>query len=336
MEYGDWKDWLSCLAVIIFCEPPSMPKRNPEGHSPRYWRRHPAPSPEESRTPTTETKPTALRFVFHYLWTWWGVGFLSAFCLAAGVNAMYSNDYIVAAALFFAGLVLLCAKCLTTTELSRSGSPRRVATLILGVGTLLFVASLVWDRHVWNKNHQNPDFAAHVTSLITNGAMTLWWLDDNALELDQFCRITTLMELYITNNQQRWTTITNLKIEAKDLGGEWRRLGIVYLGLDPKIYVGNEWTNVRKVDPTDGKYFMLQALGKNIQPGETVGGWMMMDQDLNYDIRGPLRITISDLQGDTSTIDVSDEHGLPEGGFRTGASINLSGKKLRKCHLVWE
>ena len=43
MQYGDWKDWLLCLVLVIGVEArlPSMDKKNPEGHSPRYWRKHP-------------------------------------------------------------------------------------------------------------------------------------------------------------------------------------------------------------------------------------------------------------------------------------------------------
>ncbi len=41
-SYGTWGDWLLCLGAIILLEArfPFMP-RNPEGHSPRWWKRHP-------------------------------------------------------------------------------------------------------------------------------------------------------------------------------------------------------------------------------------------------------------------------------------------------------
>jgi hypothetical protein len=39
-EYGDWIDWLLCLWIAILFVA-RLPVRNPEGHSPRWWKQHP-------------------------------------------------------------------------------------------------------------------------------------------------------------------------------------------------------------------------------------------------------------------------------------------------------
>src|ERR1700683_311766 len=41
-HYGDWKDWLFCLAIIVALEArfPGRASQNPRGRSPRYWRKH--------------------------------------------------------------------------------------------------------------------------------------------------------------------------------------------------------------------------------------------------------------------------------------------------------
>jgi len=157
--YGTWGDWLLCLSVIIFCEFPSMSQRNPEGHSPKYWRKHPLrprpASPEDIRPlEPSIPKPATLGVVWRGLWSWWAVGIASAFFLAAGVTAMYSNDYIAARVLFFIGIVLLCAKCLTAAETRKSERPLIVSIVIVLLGITLVASSLLWIRHVSNKNHE--------------------------------------------------------------------------------------------------------------------------------------------------------------------------------------
>lgn len=37
--YGDWTDWLLCLGIAVLLGA-RLPMRNPEGHSPRYWKKH--------------------------------------------------------------------------------------------------------------------------------------------------------------------------------------------------------------------------------------------------------------------------------------------------------
>lgn len=65
--YGTWGDWLLCFVVVVLLKAPIpfMP-RNPEGHSPRWWKKHPeavrppvvskakGSNKGEKRTPETE------------------------------------------------------------------------------------------------------------------------------------------------------------------------------------------------------------------------------------------------------------------------------------------
>jgi hypothetical protein len=39
-KYGEWTDWLLCVGIAVLLRV-RLPMRNPDGHSPRYWRRHP-------------------------------------------------------------------------------------------------------------------------------------------------------------------------------------------------------------------------------------------------------------------------------------------------------
>lgn len=336
MPYGNRKDWLLCLGVIAYFKMPLMPGRNPDGHSPRYWRKHRSVSALPA--PIQSSQLSASLVILTALWSWWGVGFSAAFCLGAGVSAMYSNDNIVAATLFFIGVVILVAKCLSQPDVRNSANPKATAAGIIVIGVFVFSGSLSWNRHVWSKSHESPAFSAYAANMVTNAAVPLWSLDTNTLRSNYFCEVTSLVKLYVTNNRQRSVIIGNLKVEGRDLGGQWRRLGILTLAQDPLIYVGKDWRVVHRWRPDDSRYFTLQMLGKNIQPGETIGGVLLMSQDLNFDIQGPLRVTISNLQGETSVIEIDSakEKSLPNLGFIVDkGDFDMSGMKIEPCPLLW-
>jgi hypothetical protein len=129
-----------------------MANRNPEGHSPKYWRKHPEVKPP---TPAVKAKPDqkhsvwpAALFIFGHLWSWWVVVPLGLFLLAVGVNAMYSNDYIVAAMLFLVAIVTLTAKSLSSKETREHENRAAISVLVVLLAAVLFCLSLVWNRHV--------------------------------------------------------------------------------------------------------------------------------------------------------------------------------------------
>lgn len=165
--------------------------------------------------------------------------------------------------------------------------------------------------------------------------MAVWALDNNASHPGYLCRIPILAETYITNNQAYSTMITRLKVEALDRSGQWRQLSIVdTLAMSP-FYKGSDLRHAREETPVDGKFLDRQIAGQNIGPGETVNGWLFMDQDISEDIRGPFRFSIVDLQGrkyEIGPIDV-DAIGALEGGFMAGKITDLSSLKQEKCFL---
>lgn len=157
VSYGNWEDWLLCLGIIILLEVrfPRMPEHNPEGHSPRYWRKHPriklGTSPPPSHQKEQGKLWLALLFICVHLWSWWVIGPAVPVLFGAAVNAMYSNDYIAAAVLFFIGVVLLAAKSLTVEETRTHESRAAISVVVVALGAILFGLSLVWVRHVHGK-----------------------------------------------------------------------------------------------------------------------------------------------------------------------------------------
>jgi hypothetical protein len=108
---------------------PSMPD-NPESPSKKtmqYW----APS----------------RWIAQKLWRW-DVTIVGAVALyALGANAMYSDDYLVAAALYFAAVSWLTAKSIASEETRAHEQRGGVSAIILVIGLAVFVGSLGWTNH---------------------------------------------------------------------------------------------------------------------------------------------------------------------------------------------
>lgn len=108
---------------------PSMPD-NPEPPSKKtvqYW----APS----------------RWIAQKLWRW-DVTIVGAVALyALGANAMYGDDYHVAAMLYFAAVCWLTAKSIASEETRAHEQRRGVSVIILVIGVAIFVGSLGWINH---------------------------------------------------------------------------------------------------------------------------------------------------------------------------------------------
>ncbi len=181
-----------------------------------------------------------------------------------------------------------------------------------------------------------PPFSVRVTSLVTNEAAAIWARDNNALHSNYICRVPMLAEVYLTNNRSTSTAVTSLGVEAVDVKGDWRRLGVIETFAVSPVYKGTDFHKMQEIYPMDGKYFDQQIVGKNIGPGETVNGWLFLEQDLSQDIRWPLRFSLRDIHGEdyeTGPVDVNG-YGLLEGGFVAGQVEDLSDLKREKCP-VW-
>jgi uncharacterized membrane protein YedE/YeeE len=179
VSYGNWTDWLLCLGIIILLEVrlPSMSNRNPSGHSPRYWRRHPEYKPQVAALPPKAKTQlpiwSAISFILGHLWSWWVIAPLVFLLLGAAVNAMYSNDYIAAAVLFFVAVVLLVAKSLTADETREHENRVAISMLVVVLGATLFGLSLVWNRHVHGKLEARFS-PAKTTQPIPSASSTDW------------------------------------------------------------------------------------------------------------------------------------------------------------------
>ncbi|HEY6767261.1 MAG TPA: hypothetical protein VI386_21085 [Candidatus Sulfotelmatobacter sp.] len=66
--YGDWRDYLLCVGVAILLGA-KLPVRNPDGHSPGWWKRHPEairPLPPKETLPVTPASAFRGNAVIHF------------------------------------------------------------------------------------------------------------------------------------------------------------------------------------------------------------------------------------------------------------------------------
>lgn len=68
-----------------------------------------------------------------------------------GVGAMYADDYLVAALLYFAGTAYLTAKILAWEDVTRHGARKGISLLVLLVAIVVFGLSLEWIKHRSNQ-----------------------------------------------------------------------------------------------------------------------------------------------------------------------------------------
>jgi hypothetical protein len=89
----------------------------------------------------------SFKWVATKLWLWPVVGIVAVALFGAGVNAMYSDGYIAAAAFYSVGVLLLCAKAITWEEARGHEHSGGIAVIVLLLGATILAAFLFWVRH---------------------------------------------------------------------------------------------------------------------------------------------------------------------------------------------
>lgn len=103
----------------------------------------PTDLPRERQSP----ERNALGWLWEKLSRWEVVALGSTLVYSAGIAAMYGDDYLVAAALYIAGIGWVTAKTLGWEETRAHRRRGRVSALVLCVGILAIGGSLLWIGH---------------------------------------------------------------------------------------------------------------------------------------------------------------------------------------------
>ena len=117
--------------------------------------RKPQPEPPEQVKKMVDAVFVPVRRVVpkigHALWIWWVVLALGLFACGAGVNAMYGNDYLIAAVLYFIGVSYLTIKAAIAIkdEAKRGG-----VVFVIILGAAVFLGSMLWVRNRRWKHQQ--------------------------------------------------------------------------------------------------------------------------------------------------------------------------------------
>jgi hypothetical protein len=90
---------------------------------------------------------SAVRFLVSKLWEWPVVVLGATTLYGLGVTALFGDEYVIAAALFFLGVTWITAKTLSWEEVRTHQHPGTVSVVILIVSVIVFSLSLLWERH---------------------------------------------------------------------------------------------------------------------------------------------------------------------------------------------
>ena len=128
-----WYGWLLCLAVAIALETklPTLPKRNPEGHSPRWWKKHPQAKARPEIGQASFALPAIKRSLKDHLWSWPVIGGIILLVLGGGISSMTSNHAIIADGFYAVGFGLLLAKFVTWHDSHRTLWSATIAALFM-------------------------------------------------------------------------------------------------------------------------------------------------------------------------------------------------------------
>ncbi len=256
--------------------------------------------------------------------------------LASGFTLMQVGEYMGAIACWVALGFLLFAKAIAWNAPNKIAK-FCIATLVFAVPVLLITITSLRkpDDEPWSNLQklwqQKLKVSIEMSSLVTNGAVSNLWLSDDSSFV---CPLTTLAQVYLTNDESRWVTITRIYVEGLDNNGDWKKLKIIRTQDSSSIYIAPDFSFAQPHEPIDRKFFDQEVIGKSLGPGQTTGGMLFLVQKSGDDIRGPLRFVIFDLKGKsdyTAPIDIGKTE-LIEGGFRTLTGFkDLTGLKKQQC-----
>lgn len=138
----------------------------------------------------------------------------------------------------------------------------------------------------------------------------------------------------LVNNHDFATVIKSYKAESRDPRGKWVTLTTIGT-IAAKIWMGYpQGTSVN-----DSKFFDRQIYNHALQPNEPVIGWMLFDYPRGWGGLGaPVRITVTDISGSSSTINPFKNAPNDIQGsnlIETGDPVNLSRFRKRDYEQRW-
>jgi hypothetical protein len=134
--------------------------------------------PDESIAAMGKVRDTVI-FLFSKLWKWEVVAWGSAVIYGAGAAALFGDEYIIAAVLFFAAISWLTAKLISWEETRNHSAKRILGGTFLLFGIAAFSISLLWINHRRNDAtiHGNaPPKPAEILPVYSLGGSISWAL----------------------------------------------------------------------------------------------------------------------------------------------------------------
>jgi hypothetical protein len=301
LEYGDWMDWLRCLGIAVLLEA-KVSMRNPDGHSPKWWRKHP-----EALPAITIISPSVPRDQLGRGDTWTILGVLLGVLFVVVLPPLLAKIPIFI--LVCSGLVWLTHKSYWTLSWSRSLRALvslATVTICSALAVPQFVAQWRSGQHFVGQSRSDPKGAAMA---ITQG--TVWEAPDlfHGIYFMRFnftkkiTPINIMADYAITNTKGVPLTIKSLSLEMFGKHGTWWPL--TSLPTHHPIWSGDlsgQHPGVEVITLTEG-FLMDKISNAELQPGQTVRGWLLCQIPADYlppkgPSTAPLRLRVKDTAGD--------------------------------------
>ena len=194
-----------------------MSSRNPEGHRPGYWKKHPESLPPKPKRKTAEPKKrtfwadflAASRWIWRQFFDWASVAWLVAtVCIAGGYVMAQERMFSWAYMLFGIGTTLLFLK--TTHEAAKNtkrANVRRTITIISLIAyAVLYVLACTWlraDRSNYLHTLSRADLHVDQVTVEVLGAQQIGMVDT------PFSRMAPMrVAVHITGHNQSFSTPT--------------------------------------------------------------------------------------------------------------------------------
>lgn len=314
-EYGDWTDWLLCLGIAVLLGA-RWPMRNPEGHSPKYWRKHPNAIylPPSQHAALKEAVPRSPRSpsLWSFIVSWPVVGIVgpSIVLLGFGVLSMSPPETKLAQWCFAVGYLIILAKIVYWVTFERAEPPlqRAVFTALIfaAAGVLWFSSSMfALSKHGMPNLPQSSQSAFAITQstawVSPEFSDCIYWISFNGSR--NITPIHVMVFYIITNLKSTPVLISRLSLELHGSHDTWWALNRLPTN-QPIISADLAHTpqKVNLITLPDG-FLADKVANVELAAGASAQGWLLYQLPADYafprDINElKLRLTVHDTAGD--------------------------------------
>jgi hypothetical protein len=232
----------------------------------------------------------AIQFISEALWRWEVVGVGSTLIYGFAVGAMYAEDYIVAASLYFLGVTWLTAKILAWEETTNHPQGHVISAVVLVLAVAILAASLLWIQHTKKLHPQEvkESFIVSDPRSIINMkrdvfASLPFWVRYISAYGDTISPVAVISFIDITSNVSTPEKVKDYSVAIKTAECGWVYLVPIRMRSVKVLFIplGGIQKAILLNFTTNGLDYLLE---NPIPPFGTVSGWLLFDTRVKCNI----------------------------------------------------